>query len=84
MRLLFFVIIIFIILIIFYKLTNKNMTYVKSDIDNNYYLVRDLPDKNIAVNMLAYNKQKIIKLINQLNDKKNNAPRHFDFELYTP
>lgn len=81
MRLIFFVIIIFIILIIFYKFTNKNMTFIKSDIDNNYYLVRDLPDKNIAINMLAYNKQKIIKLINHLNDKKDTDYKEYKLNI---
>lgn len=81
MRLIFFVIIIFIILIIFYKFTNKNMTFIKSDIDNNYYLVQDLPDNNIAVNMLAYNKQKIIKLINYLNDKKNTDYKEYKLNI---
>lgn len=81
MRLLFFVIIIFIILIIFYKFTNKNMTFIKSDIDNNYYLVRDLSDKNIAANMLAYNKEKIIKLINHLYDKKDSEYKEYKLNI---
>ena len=53
MRLIFLIIIIFVIIFIFYKYNYSQMTYVKSTIDNNYYLVRDLPDKLLAANMIA-------------------------------
>lgn len=70
MRLLFLIFIIFIIIIIFFKITNPNMTFIKSDIDNNFYMVRNLKDKQSASNIIAYNRQKIIKFIDYLNENK--------------
>ena len=53
------------ILIIFFALifylNYENMTYVKSSIDNQYYLVRNLKDKEIAANTLASIHQNILK-----------------------
>lgn len=48
----------------------RDMTYVKSDIDNNYYLVRDTPDKINASNTLARIKQNIYKLSDYLYENK--------------
>ena len=36
------------------------MTFVKSDIDNRFYMVRNLDDKQVAANLLSYNRNKII------------------------
>lgn len=71
MKLLFLIFIIFIIIIVFFKVTNSNMTFIKSDIDNNFYMVRNLEDKQTASNVIAYNRNKIIKFINHLNENKN-------------
>jgi len=79
MRLLFLIFIIFIIIIIFFKITNPNMTFVKSDIDNKYYMVRDLEDKQTTANILSYNRQKILKLIKYLDDNRDKYKEH---EIY--
>lgn len=42
--------------------------YVKSEVDNEEYLVRSLPDKNEAANLLANIKSKIRILIKHLNN----------------
>ena len=47
------------------------MTYIKSDIDNKYYLVRDLSDKQQACNILASMKKNIIKLIDHLYERRD-------------
>jgi hypothetical protein len=80
MRLLFLIFIIFIIIIIFFKLTNPEMTFIKSDIDKRYYMVRNLKDKQTASNILAYNREKILKLIKYLNDNKNT--KYKDYRIY--
>jgi predicted metal-dependent hydrolase len=50
----FIIIIILIIILIFVaKLKSGPLKYVQSDIDDKYYLVRDLEDKQKAANMLA-------------------------------
>ena len=78
MRLLTIIIVIFIIIILFYKITNKNMVFCKSNIDNKYYMVRDLSDKQIACNMLALNRNKMITLIRYLNDNKTNKYKDYE------
>jgi hypothetical protein len=47
------------------------MTFIKSSIDNKYYMVRNLPDKITAVNMLATLRNNIIKLKQELEKGKN-------------
>jgi predicted metal-dependent hydrolase len=53
------------------------MTYIKSDIDNKFYLVRDLPDKQLACNLLASFKKNIIILINYLRENKNDKYKDY-------
>ena len=47
------------------------MTFIKADIDNNYYLVRDLYDKYIAANLLAQIKKNISFFIDVLYENRN-------------
>ena len=47
------------------------MTYVKSSIDNNYYRVRDLPDKLHAANMIAQIRTNIIQLVDYMYENKD-------------
>jgi len=56
------------------------MTYIKSTIDNKYYLVRDLPDKLIACNMLAKIKENINKLILYLDENKDT--KYKEYKIY--
>lgn len=67
------------ICIIYYKIQNKDMVYVKSDIDNKFYLVRDRNDKQNACNMLARLKENIFKLTNYVTD---NHSEHPEMKLY--
>lgn len=80
MRLIFLIIIIFIVLILFFKINYSKMTYVKSTIDNKYYLVRDLSDKLIACNMLAKIKENINKLILYLDENKDT--KYKEYKIY--
>ena len=79
MRLIFLIIIIFVIIFIFYKYNYSQMTYVKSTIDNNYYLVRDLPDKLLAANMIAQIRLNIINLVDYMFENKDTKyPENID------
>lgn len=61
------VIVLIIVLFIYYrKLHYYKMVYIKSDIDNNKYLVRDLEDKYKAANILAKIKKNILSLTEHL------------------
>ncbi len=80
MRLIFLIFIIFIIIIIFFKITNPNMTFEKSDVDNRYYMVRNLKDKYAASNILAYNREKILKLIQYLYENKDT--KYNEYKIY--
>jgi hypothetical protein len=78
LKILLTILIIFFVLIFY--LNYENMTYVRSSIDNQYYLVRNLKDKEIAANMLAIIHQHILKFIEYLVSNKDNK----DFIEYTP
>ena len=69
--LVFIIIVILIIYVIYYWYNYDNMTFLKSNIDNKYYMVRNLPDKIIACNMLATLRNNILKLKQELISKKN-------------
>lgn len=81
MRLLYLIIILFVIFILFFKISYAKMTYLKSDIDNKFYLVRDLHDKQIACNMLASIKNNIIILINYLKTHKNDKYKDYKINI---
>lgn len=81
MRLLYLIIILFVIFILFFKISYSKMTYIKSDIDNKFYLVRDLYDKQIACNMLASIKNNIIILINYLKTNKNDKYKDYKINI---
>jgi hypothetical protein len=70
MRYLIITIIIIIVITILYKIRGDDLVYIKSDIDDKDYLVRDLSDKQRASNMLARISNNIIKLTKHLNDNK--------------
>lgn len=56
-----------------------DMTYVKSDIDNNMYLVRNTEDKNEAANMLALIMINILKLSDTLYENVANYPDYAEY-----
>jgi hypothetical protein len=49
-------------------------TYVKSSVDNKYYLVRDLPDKQQVADNLAYIKKNILTMVSYMS---KNSPDKF-------
>lgn len=51
-----------IIFVSYFKYTNPDMVYVKSDLDNLYYLVRNVDDKQLASNMLSKLRLNTLKL----------------------
>ena len=81
MRLIILILIILIIIFIFYKINYAQMTYVKSSIDNNFYLVRDLPDKLIAANMLAKIKLNMIELVDYLDQNKDDKYNEYKINI---
>lgn len=62
------IVIIIVISILYFKIQNYDMTYIKSDIDDKYYLVRDVNDKQHASNMLARIKQNIGTVTKHVKD----------------
>ena len=69
--------IILIIIFILFKFNHDNMTFIKADIDNNYYLVRDLYDKYIAANLLAQIKKNISFFIDVLYENRNEKYKEY-------
>ena len=48
---------------------NKDLEYVKSSVDGRKYLVRNLPDKKDAANMIATVRKNLVKLAQELKKK---------------
>jgi len=77
-----FILILICAMIVFYfKFSHPDMTYVKSDIDNAFYLVRDVSDKQQAANTLARIRQYIIQLSDTLYDNMND-PKNKKYKEY--
>lgn len=73
----FLVIVILIIsVIIFIKISKGDVVYVLSDIDQEYYLVRDVEDKQEAANLLARIRQNINSLVVHLNANIDKYPEN--------
>jgi predicted metal-dependent hydrolase len=56
-----------------------NLVQTKSDVDNEYYWVRNKYDKEIAANTLANIKINMIKLINYLQTNINKFPENMSY-----
>lgn len=67
-------IILLILLFVYYKKYGYRSVYVKSNIDEQFYLVRDLPDKQMVANSIAYIKLQIQKLIEHM---LKNSPKEY-------
>jgi len=80
MRLIILLLILIIGISIFYWYNFKSMTFLKSPLDQNYYMVRDLSDKDTAVIMLSTIKLNIIKLNDYL--VKNKETKYKDYKAY--
>jgi hypothetical protein len=80
MRLIILIIIIILGISIFYWYNFRSMTFIKSPLDNEFYMVRDLSDKDTAVIMLSTIKLNIIKLNDYLVKNKNDKFK--DYKSY--
>jgi hypothetical protein len=84
---LYLIIIVFIIsLVSLNKLQKYKVVYVKSTVDNQEYLVRDLPDKQQAADLLANVKANMMKLTNYVyanKDTKYVEYKSYIEQLYT-
>lgn len=69
---LFIICVMFYTVLIFTNLLDSNMVYVKSELDGNYYLVRNVSDKVEASNTLAKIRQNIILLSDELYKHRQN------------
>jgi len=78
-KLLIFILIIITINVLYYKIQYWDMTYVKADTDNKFYLVRDENDKQQACNMLGKINLNITELTNHVYKNKH---KHLDMEPY--
>ena len=58
-------------MVLYFTTTNPGMTYVKSDLDGKYYLVRNVSDKQEGANTLAKIRQNILTLSSYLEKNKS-------------
>jgi hypothetical protein len=80
-----FLIIIFItIVLVYYFIEFDNMIYIKSDIDNQMYLVRNTSNRKKAADMLAQLKKNIFILTEIMYEKTQKLPtkRYIEFAPY--
>ncbi len=56
-------------LMLYHKIKFRNRIYVRSDIDEHYYMVRDCKDKRNAANMLALIRKHLRNIITFIMDK---------------
>ena len=77
MKLIILIILLIIFLGILYWYNFNKMTFIQSPIDKHYYMVRNLPDKYVAVNLLATLRTNAISLINHLNSKKDTEYKEY-------
>ena len=68
------IMVILIISILYFNIQYRDMTYIKSDIDDDYYLVRDLKDKQYACNMLSKIKSNILKITEYVRNNREKYP----------
>lgn len=70
-----------VISVLYFKTSYVDMTYVKSNVDNQYYLVRNESDKQEAANTLAQIRQNILFLANDLYDHRGDS-KNSKYEEY--
>ena len=66
----FFIFIFMVIIFIYFKNYKYDIVSVKASLDNQYYLVRKLPDRKEAANRLAYIRTSLNKVVSYLKKKK--------------
>lgn len=77
----FIILLISVICILYYILIYRDesdLIQMKSNIDNDIYIVRDWPDSIHAANLLAKIKQNIYQLIDLLNSKKETEYKNYE------
>lgn len=74
LRIIIVMVILLLIGILYFNLQYYDMTYVRSDIDGSYYLVRDTMDKQYASNMLAKIRHNILKLSEYVDVNRSKYP----------
>lgn len=80
MRLIILLLVLIVGISIFYWYNFRSMTFLKSPLDNDFYMVRDLSDKDTAVIMLTTIKLNIIKLNDYL--VKNKDDKYKEYKPY--
>lgn len=75
--LIFIIIVLLVIYVIYYWYNYDNMTFVKSPIDSKFYMVRNLPDKMKAVNILSTLRNNILILKRELEYKKDSEYKEY-------
>ena len=60
---------------IYYDSYHTDLVKETSNVDGKTYLVRNLPDKQKAADLIATTKQKLVKLVDYLEEKYPNDPR---------
>jgi len=68
-----------ILLFAYFNYQYPDMTYVKSMIDNKFYLVRNVQDKQNACDILAQLMEKILFLSNYLKKNEKNYPEYSEY-----
>jgi hypothetical protein len=86
-HIIFFLCLIALIFIIYFNVGHHEMVYVKADIDNNSYMVRNKKDKKQAANLLGRVKGNIIAVTNYMSSKMSNPTfsnnaRYKEFKPY--
>jgi hypothetical protein len=60
---------------VFYKMFSSNLVYTKSSYDGRSYLVRNLPDKDKAADLIAKTREKLTSLCSRMSDRYPNNKR---------
>lgn len=70
----FILVLVCVICVLYFRIAYTDMTYIKSNIDDQYYLVRNESDKQEAANTLAKIRQNILLLSSDLFAHKQDLP----------
>lgn len=77
----FILVLVCVMCVIYFKMLYTDMTYMKSNIDDRYYLVRNESDKQEAANVLAKIRQNILLLASDLYAHRHD-PENAKYEEY--
>lgn len=73
----FSIIIITFLALLFFNINKTEVQFVKSSIDEKFYIVRNMPDKDKAANMLAKIKKNLIKLVESLQNNSDKEMKEY-------